>query len=211
MSRPNTVGMPSSRIEIRWISAMVSAVTCLDWLTPCRTLRNEPTRYFLTIPATFAVSSLPSVSISEILIWTICPILSSSVILPRTLSTLASSSPSLLMTGSTFPEQEEAMAPIIAADAARFEIFMVSVLFCVIFMMFSLGFFSGPCIPGFTNIAESCAPGGKRCGPHSRAQLADFLYHPEIFLPEEDRLSRLLEAEPGIKAVKPGLLLIYNE
>ena len=121
---------------------MVSSVTCLVWLTPCRTLRNEPTRYFLTIPATFAVSSLPSVSISEILIWTICPILSSSVILPRTLSTLASSSASLLMTGSTFPEQEEAMAPIIAADAARFEIFMVSVLFCVIFMMFSLGFSS---------------------------------------------------------------------
>ena len=47
--------------------------------------------------------------------------------------------------------------------------------------------------------------------PRGKPPLADFLYHPEIFLPEEGRLSRLLKAEPGIKAVKPGLLLIYNE
>ena len=105
------------------------------------------------------------------------------------------------MTGSTFPEQEEAMAPIIAADAARFEIFMVSVLFCVIFMMFSLGFSS--C--GGERMAECAA------SPRRKPPLADFLYHPEIFLPEEDRLPSLLKAETGIKAMKPRLLLIDDE
>ena len=47
--------------------------------------------------------------------------------------------------------------------------------------------------------------------PRRKPPLADFLYHPEIFLPEEDRLPNLLEAETGIKAMKPRLLLIDYE